>query len=111
MTRPDWIERARRRLVDRHEWQLYVPMYGIVIAFKRYSVSRGIFASPWVGFLYFEKFFGSAMFGQLMWNSIFLSFYQLLVFFPFPLALAPARSSPRPASWCCTRCTSSSSRR
>jgi putative aldouronate transport system permease protein len=103
MARPTALERARRILIDRHEWQLYlfilpvvlyfvilhyIPMYGIVIAFKRYSVSRGILESPWVGFLYFEKFFGSAMFGQLMWNSIYLSFYQLLAFFPFPLALA-----------------------
>ncbi len=103
MTQPGALERVRKRLIDGHEWQLYlfvlpvvvyfiilhyIPMYGIVIAFKRYSVSRGIFESPWVGFLYFEKFFGSAMFGQLLWNSFYLSFYQLLVFFPFPLVLA-----------------------
>jgi putative aldouronate transport system permease protein len=103
MSRPGALERARKALVDQHEWQLYlfalpvalyfliihyIPMYGIVIAFKRYSVSRGVWASPWVGLLYFDKFFDSAMFGQLMWNSIFLSFYQLLVFFPFPLVLA-----------------------
>ena len=103
MTRPNSLERIRRRLINRHEWQLYlfilpvviyfiilhyVPMYGIVIAFKRYSVSRGILESPWVGLLYFEKFFSSAMFGRLTWNSILLSFYQLLAFFPFPLVLA-----------------------
>lgn len=100
---PNLADRIRRRLFNRHEWQLYlfilpvvvyfivlhyIPMYGVVIAFKRYSISRGIFESPWVGFLYFEKFFGSAMFGQLVWNTIYLSFYQMLVFFPFPLILA-----------------------
>ena len=103
MERPNTLERIKKRLIDRHEWQLYlfilpvvvffiilhyVPMYGIVIAFKRYSPSRTIWGSPWVGLLYFEKFFSSAMFGQLMWNTIYLSFYQLLVFFPFPLILA-----------------------
>lgn len=63
-------------------------MYGIVIAFKRYSISRGIFESPWVGLLYFEKFIDSPMFWTLMKNTIYLSFYQLLVFFPFPLVFA-----------------------
>jgi putative aldouronate transport system permease protein len=91
------------RLFVKHEWQLwlfilptvvffliyhYVPMYGIVIAFKRYSVARGIFESPWVGMLYFSRFFNSRMFGELMANTIILSFYQLLVSFPFPLFLA-----------------------
>lgn len=103
MARPKGLERIRKRLINRHEWQLYllilpvvayfivlhyVPMYGIVIAFKRYSISRGIFESPWVGLLYFRRFFSSAMFGRLTWNTILLSFYQLLAFFPFPLALA-----------------------
>jgi putative aldouronate transport system permease protein len=95
--------RIKRSLFDRHEWQVYLfalpvilyflifnyfPMYGIVIAFRRYSISRGIFQSPWVGFLYFEKFFSSSMFWTLMRNTIVLSFYQLLVFFPFPIILA-----------------------
>jgi putative aldouronate transport system permease protein len=63
-------------------------MYGIVIAFKRYSISKGIFQSPWVGLLYFEKFFSSSMFWPLLANTIVLSFYQLVVFFPFPMVLA-----------------------
>jgi putative aldouronate transport system permease protein len=97
------LARIRKSLFDRHEWQLYLfalpalvyflifhylPMYGIVIAFRRYSITRGIFQSPWVGFLYFEKFFSSAMFWPLMRNTIVLSFYQLLVYFPFPILLA-----------------------
>ena len=97
------LDRIRTRIVVKHEWQLYLfilpaviyfaifsyaPMYGIVIAFKRYSISRGIFESPWVGLLYFEKFIDSPMFWTLMKNTIYLSFYQLLVFFPFPLVFA-----------------------
>ncbi|MDR2536267.1 MAG: ABC transporter permease subunit [Treponema sp.] len=92
-----------KRLFQKHEWQLYllifpgliffiifhyVPMYGIIIAFKRYSIARGINASPWVGWLYFERFFRSNMFWELIKNTIVLSFYQLIVSFPFPLILA-----------------------
>lgn len=97
------LDRVKTRIIVKHEWQLYLfilpvviyflifnyaPMYGIVIAFKRYSIARGIFESPWVGFLYFEKFFDSPMFGKLLVNTLFLSFYQLLVYFPFPVIFA-----------------------
>ncbi len=102
-TRPTVLQLARKQLFQKHEWQLwafalpvivyfiifnYIPMYGIVIAFKRYSIAKGIFQSPWVGLLYFQKFFSSSMFWPLMRNTIVLSFYQLLVFFPFPIILA-----------------------
>lgn len=35
----------------------YVPMYGVIIAFKDYMPSLGIFGSPWVGFKHFQRFF------------------------------------------------------
>lgn len=34
----------------------YKPMYGLQIAFKDFSVYKGIEASPWVGFEHFETF-------------------------------------------------------
>jgi putative aldouronate transport system permease protein len=63
-------------------------MYGIVIAFKRYSITKGIMESPWVGFLYFQRFFNSSMFARLLFNTLYLSFYQILVFFPLPVFFA-----------------------
>ncbi len=37
----------------------YLPMAGIVIAFKRFRVNLGFFKSPWVGFGNFDFFFAS----------------------------------------------------
>lgn len=37
----------------------YIPMYGVLIAFKDYNPLRGILGSPWIGFSEFEKFLSS----------------------------------------------------
>lgn len=93
----------RTRCIMKKEWQLwllalpavvfflvfhYAPMYGVTIAFKRYSIGRDILQSPWVGFMYFERFFNSAQCWELIRNTLILSLYQLLVAFPLPIALA-----------------------
>ena len=66
----------------------YVPMYGAQIAFKKYMVTKGITASPWIGLANFERFLSSAKFELVMMNTIVLSFYQLIGSFPFPIILA-----------------------
>ena len=66
----------------------YVPMYGITIAFKDFSATRGILGSSWAGLKHFERFFSSAYFGELLWNTVSLSMYQLLAGFPIPILLA-----------------------
>ncbi len=66
----------------------YAPMDGLQIAFKDYRAVDGIDGSPWVGFKHFLRFIDSYNFWQIMWNTISLSFYQLLVGFPFPIILA-----------------------
>ena len=66
----------------------YVPMYGAQIAFKKYIVTKGITASPWIGLDNFERFLSSAKFELVMMNTIVLSFYQLIGSFPFPIILA-----------------------
>ena len=60
----------------------YVPMYGLQIAFKRYSPGRGIWGSPWVGLKWFEQFFGSYFAGRLIRNVLLLNIYSLLWGFP-----------------------------
>ena len=68
----------------------YVPMGGIVIAFKDYSFRKGILGSDWVGLKYFKQFFGSPDIGMLLKNTLIISFYQLIVTFPAPIILALA---------------------
>ena len=79
-------------LIDhfKREWQIYVmlapaiiwfvlflykPMYGLQIAFKDYSIFRGIEGSPWVGWEHFQTLFGSDQFTRAVWNTIKISCY------------------------------------
>lgn len=66
----------------------YGPMYGIQIAFKRYTSSKGIFGSDWVGFDHFERFFNSLQFWNIVTNTLEISLYQLCVAFPIPIVFA-----------------------
>lgn len=66
----------------------YVPMYGILMAFKDYQAKLGIWNSPWVGFEHFLRFFRSYNFGMLIKNTLTISFYSLLVGFPIPIIFA-----------------------
>ncbi len=68
----------------------YIPLYGIQIAFKDFRAVLGIwgspFADPW--FSHFARFFNSYQFTTLLYNTLSLSIYQLLVSFPLPIILA-----------------------
>ncbi|OWA37979.1 sugar ABC transporter permease [Saccharibacillus sp. O16] len=68
----------------------YVPMYGIQIAFKNYVPALGMAGSKWVGFDHFTRFFESYYFWDLIWNTLSISLYGLLVGFPLPILLALA---------------------
>ena len=66
----------------------YAPMGGLMIAFKKYSVIRGIADSPWVGWQNFEKLFSSAAFVRSIKNTLIISGLNLLVGFPIPIIFA-----------------------
>jgi putative aldouronate transport system permease protein len=66
----------------------YVPMYGILIAFKDFNASLGVLGSKWVGMKWFNQFFSSVYFGRLLRNTFLLSVYNLLWSFPLPIILA-----------------------
>ena len=84
-------------------WQLYVmalpaiiatfifaykPMYGIIIAFKKFSLKLGYLDSPWVGFDNFERLFSSYWFPVILKNTLTLSVLSLVVSFPIPIIMA-----------------------
>lgn len=66
----------------------YLPMLGIVIAFKNYNANLGIFKSPWVGIHNFRRFFESYAFKKVISNTVILSIYNVLASFPVPIILA-----------------------
>ncbi len=66
----------------------YVPMGGLVIAFKDYSPFLGIWGSKWVGFDQFGKFFSTPDFWRLLRNTLGISILQLLLYFPAPIILS-----------------------
>ena len=66
----------------------YLPMYGLIIAFKDFSAAKGIWDSPWVGFKHFQNFMSSIYFWRLIWNTIGINIYELVVGFPAPIILA-----------------------
>ncbi|GAA3412105.1 ABC transporter permease [Paenibacillus hodogayensis] len=68
----------------------YAPMYGVVIAFQRYNLYKGIFHSEWVGLKYFIEFFQGPDAWRLIRNTLLLNVYQLLFAFPAPILLALA---------------------
>jgi putative aldouronate transport system permease protein len=73
----------------------YIPMVNSVIAFKDYSVVKGIWGSPWAGFKHFELFFNNPIFWDLIRNTVLLSLYHLIAGFPIPILLALALNEVR----------------
>ena len=109
MTKKEKTNKSPKRTVKQetratlNRWQLYLmllpaviytaifcykPMYGILIAFKNYSIKKGILASPWVGFTHFERLFNSYWFPVILKNTMTLSLLGLLIGFPLPIILA-----------------------
>lgn len=66
----------------------YGPMIGLVMAFKNYQVSKGIWGSDWVGVQHFVNFVTQRSFPSLIRNTLIINFYSLAVGFPIPILLA-----------------------
>lgn len=66
----------------------YVPMYGIVLAWKDYRHTMGILGSPWVGWENFEVVFRNAGMVPAIRNTIVISLLKLVICFPAPIILA-----------------------
>ena len=57
----------------------YIPMFGIILAFKKYNPNIGILASEWIGFDNFKYFFMSNDFGMLMRNTVLYAIWFLVL--------------------------------
>ncbi len=95
--------RRKRFAWLRRDWQLYAmmaipviwylvfcykPMAGLVIAFQKYNIFKGIKGSQWVGLENFKFVFQMRDFGIALKNTLWLNFLDLLVGFPIPIILA-----------------------
>ena len=66
----------------------YIPMGGIIIAFKDYDIFKGILASPWIGFQNFNEMFHMYDFWKVLRNTLLISLYKIIYGFPVPIILA-----------------------
>lgn len=66
----------------------YAPMGGLVIVFQKYSVTRGILDSAWVGLENFKSFLSDIYFWRLLKNTLLINFWSLIFGFPAPIILA-----------------------
>lgn len=66
----------------------YIPMYGILIAFKNYTVVDTISSAPWVGLANFKEFLTDSNFFNVMKNTLGISILKLLIGFPLPIIFA-----------------------
>lgn len=66
----------------------YVPMGGLVMAFKDFNPFKGFWASEWIGLQHFSRIFEDDEVVRVLWNTIHISLLQILVAFPFSIVLA-----------------------
>lgn len=66
----------------------YMPMYGVILAFKEYKTKSGILFSEWIGLVNFTRFFGRSVAKSVIGNTLFIGVTQLLITFPVPIILA-----------------------
>lgn len=69
----------------------YLPMAGIIIAFKQYKLTTGIagfFTSDWVGLKWFKEFVQGPMFFRIVRNTLVISLLKLCIAFPAPILFA-----------------------
>jgi putative aldouronate transport system permease protein len=66
----------------------YLPLYGVQIAFRDYTLADGISGSPWVGLQWFRIFFASPRNRSIILNTLSISLYYLVASFPISIIFA-----------------------
>jgi putative aldouronate transport system permease protein len=66
----------------------YLPLYGILYAFKEFDFAYGFAKSPWVGLAQFKEFFFGSDILLLIKNTLNISLLKLFIGFPAPILFA-----------------------
>ncbi|MGO4346101.1 ABC transporter permease [Paenibacillus sp. MCAF9] len=66
----------------------YLPMYGVLLAFKDFKITQGIIGSPWAGLHHFEKIMNDTYFYTVLKNTLIISLSKLVFGFPVPIIFA-----------------------
>ena len=66
----------------------YIPIYGIIIAFKNYTVVDTISSAPWVGLENFRIIWQDSFFWEAVGNTLAISLMKLFLGFSIPIILA-----------------------
>lgn len=66
----------------------YVPLYGLMLAFKEFNFAKGIWRSDWIGFANFEEIFRLNDFWIAFRNTVIIAFGRLIFEFPVPIVVA-----------------------
>ncbi len=69
----------------------FIPMYGIIIAFKEYgisSMSSGFLGGKFIGLKYFKEFFTDPLLKNTVVNTLIINLLGLIIAFPAPIILA-----------------------
>jgi putative aldouronate transport system permease protein len=66
----------------------YVPLWGLLVAFKDFKAYLGFADSPWVGLEHFRRLLQEPIFWSVLRNSLIINLYNLIFFFPLPIILA-----------------------
>ena len=66
----------------------YVPMLGNVMAWEKFSPYRGFLGGPWVGWDNFLRVFDNPLFLNAVQNTLAITVFQLVLYFPVPIFLA-----------------------
>lgn len=67
---------------------IYLPMFGVIMAFQDFNITKGFLGSPLVGLKHFKSFFSSYFFGRLIRNTLLINIYNLIFSFPIPIVFA-----------------------
>ena len=66
----------------------YLPMGGVIVAFKDYNIFDGVLASPWAGLKYFRQMIALPNFYNMVRNTLMLNILSIAVGFPAPIILS-----------------------